>query len=1328
MAEIKETELAELKKRDNLLDTVHRAIVTLLASETDENTDASESILKSLELIGVCLDADRVEIWRNLVIDGELRSINTYQWLSEFGKKIKSVAIGSGIPFYDTPEWEKMFIHGGNVNSLLSQLTEKDQNLLNEYDIKSIALIPIFLQDEIWGFFSVDNCVEERLFSEDEIDILKSTSLMMASVLFREEMMQDVKSTAAQLDAVVSNYPGVIWSSDELGNLTLVNGLLLEELGIDPASIRESSSAPLFPRMSAMRQRAVETKQLQDWIDEGYGKNLHCRIIPVFDDDGGLYSVVGSVDDVTELIALQNRLKAENINALEQFQMIWESVDSGMFIIDTSDRTVLDVNPSAIRMFGGAREEMIGEKCYTFFGQHECPILDMNQTMDREERRFTKKDGTILPVIKSVVHIMYNGKPSLLESFTDITYMKEAEEKTRMADLGERVQVMLEANPHINLLLDKNEELIEFNQAAVSFMGFDSDEEMFEGFFERLADSEPIMISDGKRTPFSSVQFLTAVDKGTAKFGLEMLLDGVRRTLDVELKRIPYEDSYAVVAYIFDMTEVNERERELVRAHELNELQLVKLTLAAQAAQAGLWDMEVTTGDPTSSDNSYVWSDELRHMLGYTDENDFPDGLKSWSDRLHPDDWDRVFESYHNYLGDKTGDDLYEEEYRLRKKNGEYAYYLSTGKSIRDKTGSIVRLTGSLMDITETKNILLDSERQKIEAEAANKAKSAFLSTMSHEIRTPMNAILGVTEIQLQNDEITQNVREAFEQIYNSGDMLLGIINDILDLSKIEAGKMNLVVAQYETASLLSDAAQLNMMRIGSKPIEFELEVDENTPVALLGDELRIKQVLNNILSNAIKYTSSGVVKLSVQAQPTGTADTVELLFRINDTGQGMSEEQVAKIFEEYARFNTEANRSTEGTGLGMSITQGLLDLMGGRISIESELGEGTTVTILLPQGVASMEVLGKESAENLHRFRSRSRAQMRRMQIFREPMPYGSVLVVDDTEANIYVAKGLLAPYELEIDSVSSGFAAIELLEQGNEYDIIFMDHMMPVMDGIEATQIIRGMGYKRSIVALTASAGSGQAEKFLENGFDDYISKPIDVRQLNAVLNKLIRDKYPLEAGEIAKSLAQGQVEGQGQVGSVVQHPAQPQPADDPQFIEIFLRDISKSLAVLDELNKKDSFSDDDMHTYVIYTHSMKGVLANIGNKELSGLALKLETAGRNEDFKTIVAQTPQFLQLLREFVDEFKPKTAKGAKETCLEEEVVDEDKSRLNEKLLEIKAACDAYDGRAADDIIQSLRGENWSASIDELLQTIAVCLLHSEFDEAAEIIDKYLAEV
>ena len=735
------------------------------------------------------------------------------------------------------------------------------------------------------------------------------------------------------------------------------------------------------------------------------------------------------------------------------------------------------------------------------------------------------------------------------------------------------ILTMFESNPHINILFDKSFKVIDCNPVAVDFMGFDTRDELLADFMDYLIRGVPKFRSDGSPAVPITERFEYAAEYGFSKFQTELIVGGIKRTLDVELKKIPYKNSFAIVAYIFDMTDIHEREMELTRVQEL-------------------------------------------------------------------------------------------------------------------------------------------TDRLRLEAEAANRAKSAFLSTMSHEIRTPMNAILGITEIQLQDSALDQKIVEAFSKIYTSGDMLLGIINDILDLSKIEAGKLELIPAEYEIASMISDTAQLNMMRIGSKPIEFKLDADENIPARLFGDELRVKQIFNNLLSNAFKYTDEGSVVLSVFAEPNSSDDSVTLVFKVSDTGQGMTEAQVSELFDEYSRFNMEANRTSEGTGLGMSITRNLIDLMHGDIKVESEPGKGSTFTVHLPQGKRGADVLGQQIAENLRQFRAGSRAQMKRVQITREPMPYGSVLVVDDVETNIYVARGILTPYGLRIDTASSGYEAIEKIKSGNEYDIVFMDHMMPGMDGIEATRIIRNMGYRRSIVALTANAVAGQADVFLGNGFDDFISKPIDIRQLNNVLNRLIRDKQPSAVLEAARRKA-GADAGRSSDDA-------DQSNINHRFAEVFVRDVGRSLPILGSIAKKDgSYSDDDMRTYIVHIHGLKSALANVGNRELSAVASRLEESARDGNIKVISSETAAFLTSLRAFVD------AIIAKEATHGGDMGDGDRFYLREKLLAIKDASKGYDKKTAKVFLSDLNRKNWQRPEKALLDTIAEHLLHSDFDEVVNTVDGFL---
>jgi len=414
-----------------------------------------------------------------------------------------------------------------------------------------------------------------------------------------------------------------------------------------------------------------------------------------------------------------------------------------------------------------------------------------------------------------------------------------------------------------------------------------------------------------------------------------------------------------------------------------------------------------------------------------------------------------------------------------------HAYNAHVSPMIDDNgvnTGIMVLLN----DITDVNNAL-EAAKQ------ANLSKSKLLSTMSHEIRTPMNAIIGISDIELDRSVHSTETRESFEKINNAGKMLLGIITDILDLSKIETGKLELIPVKYETASLINDITRLNLMRIDENPIDFIINVSDKLPSKLFGDDLRIKQALNHILSNAVKFTEKGSITFTVSSKKSG--EDILLTFTISDTGIGMSKEQLASLYDKYAAFSHEANRSKDGIGIGMTITKSLVDMMNGKISAKSVPGKGSVFTLTLIQKAADGSVeIGKEIAQSLQNFKFTG---MRRAKLVRDYMPYGSVLIVDDMKINLLVVNGLLEPYGLTLDNALSGFEALDKIRGGSVYDIIFMDHMMPGLDGMEVTKQLREENYSYPIVALTANSIVGQDEVFMQNGFDGFIAKPIDTWQ---------------------------------------------------------------------------------------------------------------------------------------------------------------------------------------------------------------------------------------
>ena len=631
------------------------------------------------------------------------------------------------------------------------------------------------------------------------------------------------------------------------------------------------------------------------------------------------------------------------------------------------------------------------------------------------------------------------------------------------------------------------------------------------------------------------------------------------------------------------------------------------------------------------------------------------------------------------------------------------------------------------------------SERYKAHetAQLANSAKSSFLANMSHEIRTPMNAILGVTELLISNDQLPADIQEGLDKIYSSCDLLLGIINDILDFSKIEAGKLDIMSSSYKVASMINDSVQLNIMRVESKPIEFELKVDENIPANLIGDSLRIKQILNNLLSNAVKYTDEGKVTLSVSTEPIPLIshlpdhsmnnqvkwighdkEGITLILSVRDTGSGMTKEQLDKLFVEYTRFNIRKNLTVEGTGLGLTITKRLVDLMDGNISVESEPDKGTLFIVKLPQEIKNRETIGSDVADSLRQFRINFMAKKVRNKIVRDPMPYGSILVVDDVETNIYVAVGLIKLYRLQIDTAMSGQMAINKIKEGKIYDIIFMDHMMPEMDGLEAARYIRDLGYSAPIIALTANAVSGQADMFLKNGFNDFISKPIDIRQMNTILNKYVRDKQPNEVIEAARR----QNKSSAPAGCAV---TENNTGIDSILMESFIRDAYKALALLEGLvyqadaAQKNGFENEDtLKKFITTVHGIKSSLSNIGEKELSKAAYMLEMGGREENIELLKELTPEFLDKLRQLSDQLESKREAAADRAYADDDDIDDLRSRM----AAIRELCADYDRKGALDSINEIR--SCSRETRVVLDRITEHMIRSEFEEAEAEANEY----
>ncbi|MDR2503914.1 MAG: response regulator [Deltaproteobacteria bacterium] len=620
-------------------------------------------------------------------------------------------------------------------------------------------------------------------------------------------------------------------------------------------------------------------------------------------------------------------------------------------------------------------------------------------------------------------------------------------------------------------------------------------------------------------------------------------------------------------------------------------------------------------------------------------------------------------------------------------------------------------------------------------ARLASKAKSEFLATMSHEIRTPLNAVIGLSEVEMQGD-LPESTRDNIEKIYRSGNVMLGLINDVLDISKIESGNFALVPACYDLASMLNDVVQRNVLRIGSKNISFKLDLDETIPRRLHGDELRVKQVFNNLLSNAFKYTEEGEVRMRVgwQSEESGG---LWLELSVSDTGCGISGKDLAGIFMAYAQFDVKAGRHMERTGLGLPITKNLVEMMGGSVSVHSESQKGSVFSVRMSQGIARADPVGPEVAAALRSFNFFEPGFSRGKKMPRAYMPYGKVLVVDDVRTNLDVVRGFLLPYGLDVDYVSSGQEAVDRVREAKKrYDLIFMDHMMPVMDGIETVRVIReeiGTDYARAvpIVALTANALVGNREMFMARGFNGFISKPIDITRLDSVLNKWVRDvrggsaASALEAREASVAAEDaappsGILEGRVLVG--VDLLAGTARYDNEAVYLQILRSYASHIPPL--LEKMRAASAGGLHDYAVTVHGIKGASNGICALPLAGMAEEMELAAKAGDWEKVRAGNPALLhelaallQRLEEFLSGFAPQAAgvnprMNAPDKNILAALLDACRRFRISEMEELLHKLESFDYDSGTDLIQGLRRQTDNLEYEEMAKKLEEMLGHT----------------
>jgi signal transduction histidine kinase/YesN/AraC family two-component response regulator len=738
--------------------------------------------------------------------------------------------------------------------------------------------------------------------------------------------------------------------------------------------------------------------------------------------------------------------------------------------------------------------------------------------------------------------------------------------------------------------------------------------------------------------------------------------------------------------------------------------------------------------------------------------------------------------------------------------------------------------------------ILLRLSVAKMRADEDNKSKSSFLANMSHEIRTPMNAITGMAELMLRG-ELTSEARSYAQDIKHASSNLLSIINDLLDFSKIEAGKLEIIPVKYMLSSLVNDVVNIIRMRLTEKPVRFYTNIDGKIPNTLMGDEVRMRQIILNLMSNAVKYTEKGHISLSIEIYKK-EHEQVWLKIAVSDTGKGIKQEDQSKLFGEFVQVDVTKNRGIEGTGLGLAITKRLCLLMGGDVGLQSDYGVGSVFTIVLPQNIASSEpfaavhnaankkVLVYEgraiyaqsicwSLDNLgipyamvetlgdfagailqgewyyifsgYGLYEKIKPIMERpdedfpggkkpplvlmvewgteapipgvylmslpiqtltianllngktdskglsessafSNLIRFTIPRARLLIVDDIPTNLRVAEGLLMPYHATVDICQSGAEAIDLVKK-QEYDIVFMDHMMPDMDGIETTTAIRALWGERfkalPIVALTANAMVGMREMFIEKGFNDFLAKPIDVSKMEEILNRWIpKDKKEVEDGiniphpslltshssfpnipgvDTAKGIA---MTG----GTLTAY---------KQVLSLFRKDAQERMPMLQNVPDENV-----LPAFITQVHALKSASASLGAAEISAQAAGLEAAGKTRDMAFIQKNLDYFAGHLAELINHISDAletdaVAENASIRQNKEEELSEDISAYIPLLQELAVALREQKADDIDHVLESLMRQTLDKKSKEVLDKISDEVLMAEYDKAENMVQLLL---
>jgi PAS domain S-box-containing protein len=783
----------------------------------------------------------------------------------------------------------------------------------------------------------------------------------------------------------------------------------------------------------------------------------------------------------------------------------------------------------------------------------------------------------------------------------DVTDVRQAEAEQRLFDMMSSAQMP-------SMIWDESGNVTAYNNEIAEI--FCAPENLTPKEFNIfLMEIQPDYQPNGTETEHLIHTLISGtLGKGSSRISLQLMdNNGKRIDFEITATRVSLPDGYRMILYYHDLTGIK-----ALNDDEWEDEKRIKMMLDSTPMICILHD-----------ENSKVidCNKEALNIFGVCEKADFiwrfysffpefqPDGSRSLDkvDRITRKLFeDGAIDSFEWMFLTADGSPLPVEVTLVRIQWKDTYHYMSYSRDLREIKANEQRALESI-ELNRKLELL---ELQKDAAQAASEAKSLFLANMSHEIRTPMNAIIGMSELMLAGKKLDGDQLHYAQNIYTSATFLMNIINDILDYSKIQAGKLSLIPGHYDFHLVIDNIDSMIHFLAGNKGIDFNMVTEGEIPKCLYGDDIRLRQALLNILNNAVKFTDKGSVTLTISS----TNDYI--FFDISDTGIGIRAEDIPLLFDAFTQTDMKKNRSKEGTGLGLAISKSVIEMMDGFITVQSVYGEGTTFHITIPK------VLGDETL--IHRAGDND---------YKVYAPDAKILVVDDNSINLNVACGLLKLCKIAADTAMSGQQAIEMIRE-SQYDIVFMDHMMPGMDGVEATKIIREMGIKVTIIALTANAVSGAKEEFFAAGMDDWLTKPINKALFFKVLEKWIPaekiTRAPVETADSTAGEDATQDEFRKSIEQIEGLSVQTglERVSEWETYETSLRLLINEIENCDR--KLNNFLEaNDMRNFSITVHGMKGALKFIGAEELSSQAYDLEVASDREDSNFCASNLPPFLE---------------------------------------------------------------------------------------------------